>query len=92
MPTPHATDPPESDDRFVAPMVPGAREPVIPTTLGLHSVVILPVGPSTMDAATIAMHEREGGGGPAQRRHARQQLWWRVLARKVFGVLTFHTS
>jgi len=92
MPTPDATDPRASDDRFVAPMIPGARELVIPTTLGLHSVVILPVGPSTMDAATMAMHQIEGGGGPALRRHARQQVWWRVLARKVSAVLTFHAS
>jgi hypothetical protein len=91
MTAPHATAPRESDDRLVAPMIPGARERGIPTTFGLHSVVILPVGPSTMDAATIAMHQKEGGGGPAQRHHARL-LRWRVLARKVRNVLTFHTN
>ena len=92
MPARHATDPLESDDQLVAPMIPGAREPGIPTTLGLHSVVILPVGPSTMDAATIAMHQKEGGGGPDQRRHARHQLWWRVVARRLFALLTFQHS
>jgi hypothetical protein len=89
MPAPHAIDLRESDDRLVTPMIPGARESVIPTPFGLHSVVVLPVGPSTMDAATIAMHQKEGGGGPAQRRHARQQLWWGVLARRMLGLLTF---
>jgi hypothetical protein len=62
-------------------MIPGAREPGMPTTFGLHSVVILLDGPSTMDAATIAMHQKEGGGGPAQRRRARQQSSWNVLAK-----------
>jgi hypothetical protein len=69
-------------------MIPGAREPVIPTMFGLHSVVILPGGPSTMDAATIAMHQKEGGGGPAQRRFARQQLPWNVWVRKLRAFLT----
>jgi hypothetical protein len=69
-------------------MIPGAREPGVPTTLGQHSVVILLDGPSTMDAATIAMHQKEGGGGPAQRRLSRQQLPWNVWVRKLRHFLT----
>lgn len=76
------------DRRRAVPMIPGAREAGIPTTFGQHSVVILPNGPSTMDAATIAMHRKEGGGGPAQRRLTRQQSPWNVWARKVRHVLT----
>ena len=86
MTSPHATALRSSDDR--TPMIPGAREPDMTTTFGLHSVVILPDGPSTMDAATIAMHQKEGGGGPAQRRFTRQQLPWNVWVRKLRGFLT----
>jgi len=36
-----------------------------------------------MDAATIAMHQKEGGGGPAQRRRARRQSPWNVWVLKL---------
>ena len=58
------------DDRFGTPMIPGAREPGTLTTFGVHAVVI-PDSPSTMDAATIAAREREGGGAPNHRGRAR---------------------
>jgi hypothetical protein len=73
---------------IAVPMIPGAGEPGIPITFGQHSVVIHLAGPSTMDAATIAMHQKEGGGGPAQRRLRRQQSPWNVWARKLRHVLT----
>ena len=88
MTSPQAAALRDSDDRTTAPMIPGAREPGIPATFGLHSVVILPNGPSTMDAATIAMHQKEGGGGPAQQRVTRQQLPWNLWVRKLRGFLT----
>ena len=83
-----ATVPRGSDDRRIAPMIPGAREPGAPTTVGRLGVVVLLDGPSTMDAATIAAHQIEGGGGPAQRRRAHQLSWWNVLARKLRNLLT----
>jgi len=79
---------PSHDAGFAVPMIPGAREPAIPTMFGQHSVVILPDGPSTMDAATIAMHQKEGGGGPAQRRLTRQRWPWNVWARKLRHFMT----
>jgi hypothetical protein len=56
-------------DHHHAPIVPGAREPGVLTRLGAPaaSVQIIPDGPSTMDAATIAERQREGGGAPNQR-------------------------
>jgi len=71
------------DGRLAVPMIPGTREPGVPTTFGQHSVVIHMDGPSTMDAATIAMHQKEGGGGPAQRRRARRQSPWNVWVLKL---------
>jgi hypothetical protein len=68
-------------------MIPGAREPGMLTTFGVQ-VKLTPQGPSTMDAATIAMHQTAGGGGPDQRRRARAQSRWNVLARKVGDLLT----
>ena len=76
------------DGRIAVPMIPGAREPGISTTFGQHSVVILVDGPSTMDAATIALHQKAGGGGPAQRRRARQQSPWNAWARRLRHFLT----
>ena len=56
--------------------IPGARERNTLTErqpgsggFASYSAVIPPVG-SSMDAATIAAHEREGGGAPNQRRVA----------------------
>jgi hypothetical protein len=57
------------------------------TTFGVQAKLI-PTAPSTMDAATIAMHQKEGGGGPDQRRRARAQSRWHILARKVGDLLT----
>jgi hypothetical protein len=50
-------------------LIPGAREPGMLTTFGAAAVVMpgVPAGRSTMDAVTIAEHEREGGGAPSQR-------------------------
>lgn len=58
-----------TDLEQAGPMIPGAyerntrphREPAGPR-------VALPAGASSMDAATIADREREGGGAPSQRR------------------------
>jgi hypothetical protein len=57
------------------------------TTFGVQAK-LTPQGPSTMDSATIAMHQKAGGGGPDQRRRARAHLWWNVLARKMGDLLT----
>ena len=53
-------------------LMPGAREPGMLTMFGGLPVSsgIIPDGPSTMDATTIAEHQREGGGAPNQRRPA----------------------
>jgi hypothetical protein len=50
-------------------LIPGAREPGMLTTFGARPVIMpaVPAGRSTMDALTIAEHEREGGGAPSQR-------------------------
>lgn len=61
-------------DSLTAPMIPGTREPGVLTTFGVPDVVI-PGGPTTMDAATIAVHQKEGGGAPNQRRRARHSRW-----------------
>jgi hypothetical protein len=67
---------------FRVPMIPGAREPGMLTTFGVHAVVFS--GPSiAMDAATTAARQREGGGAPNQRRPAREgsllnDLWQRL--------------
>ena len=66
------------DDRFRVPMIPGAREPGMLTTFGVHALVI-PDSPSTMDAATIAARQREGGGAPNQRRPVREGSAWKRL-------------
>jgi hypothetical protein len=51
-------------------IIPGAREPGMLTTFGVP-VWTIRDGPSTMDAVTIAEHQREGGGAPNQRRPVR---------------------
>jgi hypothetical protein len=66
------------DDRFRVPMIPGVREPGMLMTFGVHALVI-PDSPSTMDAATIAARQREGGGAPNQRRPAREGSAWKHL-------------
>ena len=74
------------DDRFRVPMIPGAREPGMLTTFGVHALVI-PDSPSTMDAVTIAARQREGGGAPNQRRPAREGSAWTRLGRTLRRVL-----
>lgn len=44
----------------------------------VHTLVI-PDSPTTMDAATIAARQREGGGAPNQRRPAREGSAWKRL-------------
>ena len=70
--------PPVRDDRFKTPMIPGSREPGMLTTFGVPAV-IMPDSPSTMDAATIAARQREGGGAPNQRRPTRDWSRWKSL-------------
>ncbi len=54
-------------------LIPGARErstltPRRPGSGGFASrSTTIPAGGSSMDAATIAGHQREGGGAPSQR-------------------------
>jgi hypothetical protein len=67
---------------FKTPMIPGAREPGMLTTFGVHAVVFSGAG-IAMDAATTAARQREGGGAPNQRRPAREgsllmHLWQRM--------------
>lgn len=64
---------------FPAAIVPGAREPGMLTTFGVPdaSMQTIPDGPSTMDAVTIAEHQREGGGAPSQRRLVRARVGWK---------------
>jgi hypothetical protein len=74
-----ADRPPVRDDRFKTPMIPGSREPGMLTTFGVPAVVFIADSPSTMDAATIAARQREGGGAPNQRRPARVWSRWKSL-------------
>jgi len=48
-------------------------------TLAAH-VPVVPDGPGTMDAATIADRQREGGGAPNQRRPVRSGTRRNVVA------------
>ena len=54
--------------------IPGEREPGSLTTFGPIATTrmrIIPDGSSSLDAATIAERQREGGGAPNQRRAPR---------------------
>jgi hypothetical protein len=56
-----------------APLIPGAYERNTltyrrPGSMGADPSVAMPIGSSSMNAATIAEREREGGGAPSQRR------------------------
>ena len=56
-----------------APLIPGAYERNTltyrqPGSMGVSTSVAVPIGSGSMDAATIADREREGGGAPSQRR------------------------
>ena len=62
----------QTDRGHPGPLIPGGYERNTltyrqPGSMGADGAVILPTGPSSMDAATIAEHEREGGGAPSQR-------------------------
>jgi hypothetical protein len=61
---------------FSTPMIPGAREPGMLTTFS-RPVVSREDAPVTMDAATIAARQREGGGAPSERRRPRNRSRWR---------------
>jgi hypothetical protein len=61
---------------FSTPMIPGAREPGMLTTFS-RPVVNRGDAPVTMDAATIAARQREGGGAPSERRRPRERSRWR---------------
>lgn len=57
-------------------LIPGAREPGMLTSFRSSAPRLpLPDGPSTMDAATIAQRQREGGGAPSERRSADERSW-----------------
>ena len=67
-------------------LIPGAREPGRLTRFAAL-VPDAPNGPGTMDLATIADRQREGGGAPNQRRPASNgSAWsWRRLMRSFGG-------
>ena len=61
------------DPGRAAPLIPGAYERNTltyrqPGSMGADASAVVPIGSSSMDAATIADREREGGGAPSQRR------------------------
>ena len=67
------TDDPTRTADTTSKSIPGSREPNALTSrkagsggFASRSTVIAPVG-SSMDATTIAAHQREGGGAPDQR-------------------------
>ena len=62
-------------ERFHTPMIPGARESGVLTTFGVPPAVFLD-SPTTMDAATIAARQREGGGAPSERRPLGERSPW----------------
>jgi hypothetical protein len=62
-----------ADAGHAGPLIPGAYERNTltyrePESMGASGSVAVPMGSSSMDAATIADREREGGGAPSQRR------------------------
>ena len=78
--------PPVRGHGFDTPMIPGAREPGMLTTFGVVAAII-PDWPKTMDAATIAARQREGGGAPSERRRPRQGSTWTRLTQTLRRVL-----
>jgi hypothetical protein len=62
-------------------MVPGQRESGRLTRFGADPLTI--DGVSTMDAATIADRQREGGGAPSERRPAGPSRW--QMVKDLFG-------
>lgn len=70
-----------------APLIPGAYERNTltyrqPGSMGASASVAVPMGSSSLDAATIAEREREGGGSPSQRR---RKVQVQGGSRQVFG-------
>ena len=80
-------EPSVRDERFKTPMIPGAREPGMLTTFGRRPAAILVDSPTTMDAATIAARQREGGGAPNQRRPPRNGSLWKDVKQALRRVL-----
>ena len=74
-------------DHFPPRMIPGAREPGMQVRFGVQPVIING-SPTTMDAATIAAHQRAGGGAPNQRRPAHERSLWGRMARRLRQFLT----
>ena len=69
--------------------IPGEREHGMLTMFGglpANSRTV-PDGPSTMDATTIAEHQREGGGAPNQRRPPRAGWRQNGLGHRLRGFL-----
>ena len=63
-------------------MIPGEREPGPQTRWGGSAAGTQTLADWPMSAATIADRQREGGGGPNQRRRARAAVWsrrWQAL-------------
>ena len=64
--------------------IPGEREPGPQTRFGAPTTSTRILSDWPMSAATIADRQREGGGGPNQRRRARAAIWsrrWQALRR-----------
>ena len=74
-------------DHFPPRMIPGAREPGMQVRFGAPPVTVYN-SPRTMDAATIAARQREGGGAPNQRRPPRERRTWKSLAHRLRQFLT----
>ena len=69
-------------------LIPGAREPGLRTTFEAPAPSMrMPAGSSTMDAATIAERQREGGGALSQRRPPRERWRWKGLGRTLHQLL-----
>jgi hypothetical protein len=75
-------------DHFPPRMIPGAREPGMQVRFGAPPPVTVYNSPRTMDAATIAARQREGGGAPNQRRPPRERRTWKSLAHRLRQFLT----
>jgi len=71
---------------FRTPMIPGAREAGMLTRFAAPPIAISDT-PCTMDAATIAARQREGGGSPSERRPAREGSSWARVSRTLRRLL-----
>jgi hypothetical protein len=86
LPIPVTSIPPVRGHGFDTPMIPGARESGMLTTFGVVAAII-PDWPKTMDAATTASRQREGGGAPSERRRPRPGSTWTRLTQTLRRVL-----